>query len=82
MEGGKIYGKAVDVWAVGFIMYELLSGKHPLWSRHDDNDTYKQKLKDFTKFRFGRRFNKYSSSLLEHLCHPKASMRYTVEQAL
>jgi len=36
MFGGTSYGKPVDIWAVGFIMYELISGKHPLWGRKED----------------------------------------------
>lgn len=79
MDGGKIYGKPVDIWAVGFIMYELLAGKHPLWVKGDDNTSYIKKAQELKKFHFGKRFNKWSSTLLEKLCHPKASMRYTVE---
>jgi len=37
MEGGKRYGKPVDVWAVGFMMYELIAGRHPLWVKGDTN---------------------------------------------
>lgn len=36
MDGGQLYGKAVDVWAVGFITYELIGGRHPLWMRGED----------------------------------------------
>jgi len=25
MAGGQYYGKAVDIWAAGFIMYELIA---------------------------------------------------------
>lgn len=82
MEKGKRYGKPVDIWAVGFMMYELISGKHPLWRNGDDNNSYREKAQNFKKLKYGRRFNKFSQSLIEKLCHPKASLRYTVEQAL
>jgi serine/threonine protein kinase len=36
MLGETSYGKSVDVWAVGFIMYELISGTHPLYVRGED----------------------------------------------
>jgi serine/threonine protein kinase len=82
MAGGQCYGKTVDVWAAGFIMYELIAGKHPLWEKGDNNEAYKEKALNFTKLRYGRRFNKLSQGLLEKLCHPKPSLRYTVDQAL
>ena len=41
MAGGQNYGKPVDIWAVGFIMYELIAHKHPLWEKGDDNKRYK-----------------------------------------
>lgn len=82
MEKGKRYGKPVDIWAVGFMMYELIAGKHALWRSGDDNDSYRKKAQDYSSLRFGHRFNKFSQSLIEKLCHPKASLRYTVEQAL
>lgn len=43
MDGGKMYGKPVDIWAVGFIMFELLAGKHPLWVKGDSNTDYIKK---------------------------------------
>ena len=36
MLGEQSYGKPVDLWSVGFIMYELISGIHPLWIRGED----------------------------------------------
>lgn len=47
MFGETTYGKAVDVWAVGFIMYELITGQHPLWTRGQDKAGYKDKLRHF-----------------------------------
>lgn len=32
--GDHLYSKSVDIWAVGFIMYELIALKHPLWDKH------------------------------------------------
>jgi len=41
MDGGQTYGKAVDIWAVGFIMYEMIAGYHPLWQKGEDKFQYK-----------------------------------------
>ena len=30
---GKAYGKAVDWWAVGTLMYEMLDGNPPFWEQ-------------------------------------------------
>lgn len=42
------YSKSVDIWAVGIIMYSVLTGgKHPLYiSNEDDVESYKKKLKN------------------------------------
>jgi serine/threonine protein kinase len=83
MAGGHNYGKAVDVWAAGFIAYELIAGKHPLWQRGDDKNKYKNKAINFKSLKFrSSKFTQFSKGLIEKLCHPKPSLRYTVEQAL
>ena len=35
------YCKAVDMWNVGIIMYELMTNCHPLLSKEDDKYSYK-----------------------------------------
>lgn len=52
MFGETTYGKPVDIWAIGFIMFELLSGKHPLWTRKEDKAEYREKLRNFKKLDF------------------------------
>ena len=52
MTTGATYGKPVDVFAVGIIMYELLSGRHPIYIRGEDRMTYSEKLKKFNKLKF------------------------------
>ena len=48
MTHGATYGKPVDIFACGIIMYELLSGYHPFYERGEDRMTYSEKLKKFT----------------------------------
>lgn len=60
MTVGATYGKPVDIFAVGIIMYELLSGRHPLYERGEDRMTYSEKLKKFNKLKFDPKyFSKY-----------------------
>lgn len=83
MAGGQLYGKAVDIWAVGLIMYELIAARHPIWTTGLDKAAYKKKALAFQKIEFSsRRFNKFSRNLIDKLCHPKPSLRYTADQAL
>lgn len=38
--------KSVDIWAVGIIMYEVLTGGlHPLCTKGDTRDTYEEKIR-------------------------------------
>jgi serine/threonine protein kinase len=52
MMGDAPYGKAVDLWAVGFIMYEMICGSHPLWVRGEDKNSYKEKLKNYKQLKY------------------------------
>lgn len=54
MLGDTSYGKPVDLWAVGFIMFELLSGKHPLWTRKEDKNQYREKLKNLQRLDYSK----------------------------
>lgn len=47
MLGQTTYGKPVDIWAVGFIMYELLSGHHPFYVKGENRATYQEKMKNY-----------------------------------
>ena len=55
MFGQTSYGKPVDIWAVGFIMYELIAGVHPLWTRKEDKNEYKEKIRALKKLDFSKR---------------------------
>lgn len=79
MDGGQSYGKAVDIWAIGFIMYELISGVHPIFKKGDDKVKYREKLLKLKHLHFGSCFNEFSRNLIEKLCHMKPGQRYNVD---
>ena len=37
---GKRYGKRVDMWAIGVIVYQMLTGRHPFYLSGDDEAVY------------------------------------------
>jgi serine/threonine protein kinase len=43
----KSYGKKIDIWAAGLVIYQLLTGKHPLFKKGVDTDsTFQKKLRE------------------------------------
>ena len=47
MFGEVSYGKAIDLWATGLIMYELIIGQHAIWQKGEDKPAYKEKMKAY-----------------------------------
>ena len=47
MAQDQVYGKPIDIWATGLIMYELISGYHPLWEKGETKEEYKEKTIQF-----------------------------------
>ena len=85
-EKADSYGKPADVWAVGFMMYEMIALKHPLWDiETDTRDSYREKLKSNPKISNNTDFEGFTElakNFFKHLCHYRPSNRYTVETAL
>ena len=77
--GELLYSKSVDIWAVGVIMYELIALRHPLWDKQQNKESYREKVLNFKKLKFGNKFNRFTKSLIQTMCHPKPSCRYSVD---
>lgn len=52
MFGESTYGKAIDLWAIGMITYELITGQHALWQKGEDKQAYREKMRHYKKLTF------------------------------
>ena len=74
---GKIYGKKIDIWALGIIMYKILScGKHPLAVGPVEKDQFIKKLIN-PQFQFDSKFSRYARDFFLKLCDKAPMNRYT-----
>jgi serine/threonine protein kinase len=67
------HSKAVDWWALGIIIYEMLTGNTPFYDE-DPMTVYNKILKQ--RVRFTKSFNSNARSLVRHLVEPDLSKRY------
>ncbi|KAJ3077530.1 camp-dependent protein kinase catalytic subunit, partial [Quaeritorhiza haematococci] len=69
----KGYGRAVDWWALGVLIYEMLAGHPPFY----DEDHFKLYEKILAcKLRFPPHFDPYAKDLVKRLLSPDLSKRY------
>jgi hypothetical protein len=54
MLGTGIQGKQSDIFTCGFIMFELLTGKHPVMIRGEDKSQYRKRMKEYQGFSFSK----------------------------
>lgn len=76
---GKIYGKKIDMWACGIIMYKLLScGDHPLAPGKVTEKDFTELLRD-PKWNFPEHFTDYAIDFFLKLCDYSPTNRYTAQ---
>lgn len=77
------YSKSIDVWALGIVMYNLLSrGGHPLHLKGESLDLYEEKLARKEKLYFDDSFSSLAKDLISRLTSYSPVDRLTVDQAL
>ena len=80
---GQEYSKSIDIWSLGIIMYNLISGgKHPLYQKGETSKDFKTKLKNKQKFYFDDRFSSLAKDLFKKMTAYSPIYRYNVDQAL
>ena len=74
------YGKAVDIWSVGLIMYSLISGYHPLYLSTDSQQDYLNKLAK-PHWKFTDTFTILAKDFFLHMCNMDPNYRYDTATA-
>lgn len=77
------YSKSIDVWSLGIIMYNLLSGgRHPIHTKGESTEKYQAKLLNNEKLSFDESFSSLAKDLIQKMLSFTPVHRYTVDQAL
>lgn len=77
------YGKPVDIWAMGVVLYILLSGIHPF--QMEDEEQMLSNIQSGKWRWLGNNWGKVSQAakdIITHMMDPNPETRYTVEQCL
>ena len=75
------YNIKVDIWSCAMIMYQMITGQHPVWKKGDTRETYFARLERY-EFKFPKCFSPMAKDLFQRLSKSLEMERYSAEQAL
>ncbi|CDW80264.1 protein kinase domain containing protein [Stylonychia lemnae] len=78
---GQRYGKRIDMWACGVIMYKVLTGEHPFYKNGDDEKSYINRIAH-QELKTKVQLSEQAESLFWRLCSKSLQERYSVHQAI
>ncbi|CAK60576.1 unnamed protein product (macronuclear) [Paramecium tetraurelia] len=77
----RVYSKPIDIWSCGIILYQMLTGKHPLYKGGEHSHDYKKKLLD-PKWDFPEDFDPMAKHLFLKCVSMDPIHRYSANQIL
>jgi serine/threonine protein kinase len=84
LDNRRSYGRSVDIWSCGIIMYLLLRGEHPVYTPGLTFNDYIGLMKGFNWRGTGNRhfLSQMAANLLDRLLEIDPGKRYTVDKCL
>ena len=76
------YTKNADIWAIGIICFELLTGYHPLHKKGEDMTEFEMRLENYEKFDFPETMSLEARDFIEKLCDSVPNRRFKARSAL
>jgi serine/threonine protein kinase len=71
-----------DMWAVGIVMFELMTGEHPFYEPGQTKKSIIERLSTIKEFEYPPTISVEAQHLIKRLCMRETSHRFTAAQAL